>query len=78
MTPDIQEGLMLMVLGMGVVSSFLVIMVVLMKITAGFFKKFAHLFPEKEEPEVYAAPVVADDSIEIAVAIAAVKAHTHK
>lgn len=70
-----EEGLVLLVVGMGTVFAFLVLLVVAMQLTAKFFKKFAHLFPEAA-PKSSKPSAVADFS-EIAVAIAAVKAHTN-
>ena len=73
MTP-MEEALELLVAGMGGVFLFLIILVILMGCTANFFKKYAHLFPEKEEP-VAKAPQKADSNVDIAIAVAAVKAY---
>lgn len=68
----IDEGLIIMAVGMLVVFAFLAIMVFSMRSMSGLILKF---FPEKEEPVPVrrAAAAVADDS-ELAVAIAV--AHT--
>ena len=66
-----KEGLVLLVIGMGTVFSFLILLVASMNLAAAFFKKYAHLFPEKQA----AAPAPAANPLtEIAVAIAAVRA----
>ena len=76
----INEGLSLMVTGMGVVFAFLTLLVLSMNLAAGFFQKFADLF--EEEPLPSAKPRTAviqqsdDELAEIAAAIAAVKACT--
>ncbi len=67
------DGLRFMVLGMGVVFSFLTLMVLTMLMAASFFRKFDHLFPETEE-KPHANPVVSGDDTEVAIAIAAVHA----
>lgn len=71
----IGQGLVLMVVGMGVVFGFLALLVYAMSGSAAFFKRFAHLFPEEQlkQPGVRKA---AEDHSEIAVAIAAIKTHT--
>ncbi|MFA5687836.1 MAG: OadG family protein [Kiritimatiellales bacterium] len=67
-----EEGLVLLVIGMAVVFAFLILMVQVMDLSAKFFTKFAHLFPE-EQPK--AAPVkAANAGVEVAVALAAIKA----
>ena len=65
------QGLVLMVIGMATVFAFLVLLVVAMQLTAAFFKKFAHLFPE--EVAQTAAPA-ANPATAIAVALAAIRA----
>ena len=72
----IGQGLVLMIVGMGVVFAFLTLLVFAMGGSAAFFKKFAHLFPE-EQPKQASVRKAAEDHSEIAVAIAAVKTHTH-
>jgi sodium pump decarboxylase gamma subunit len=88
----IQQGLVLMVAGMGMVFIFLTIMVCVMYGAAAVFRKYAGFFePEKAEAVVQkkkpqaALPkatskqgAAADTSAEIAVAIAAVKAYIRK
>ncbi|MGE4299056.1 MAG: OadG family protein [Desulfovibrionaceae bacterium] len=76
----IEQGFILMVSGMGVVFLFLTLMVLVMHITAAFFKKYAHLFPEVQpakaamaRPAAVAGAPHSDDTVDIAVAIAAVK-----
>ncbi|MDD3275705.1 MAG: OadG family protein [Kiritimatiellales bacterium] len=70
-----EEGLVLMVVGMGTVFAFLVLLVVAMQLSAKFFTKFAYLFPEAAPKN--SKPAAVADFSEIAVAIAAVKAHTN-
>jgi oxaloacetate decarboxylase (Na+ extruding) subunit gamma len=72
----LSEGLRLMVVGMSVVFSFLILLVVAMKASAAFFKRFAHLFPEEQKPTTGLQRVAEDNHADIAVAIAAVKAYT--
>ncbi len=69
----LMQGATLMVIGMATVFAFLVLLIVAMNSSAGFFKKFAHLFPE-EAPAAKKAPAAADPSAEIAVALAAIRA----
>ena len=71
----ILEGLELMLVGMGVVFAFLLILVGAMHLTALFFQRFKHLFPEETPPTAGLERRGADDS-DIAVVIAAVKAYT--
>lgn len=66
-----EQGLVLLIVGMATVFAFLVLMVAAMNLAAAFFKKYAHLFPE-EQPAV-AAPKQ-DVGAEIAVALAAIRA----
>lgn len=70
----IAQGFVLMLVGMCVVFMFLIVMVWCMSLSAAFFKKFAHLFPE-EQP-TGKLNKVSSDYADIAVAIAAVKAFT--
>ena len=65
------QGLVLLVIGMVTVFAFLVLLVVAMQLSAVFFKKFAHLFPEQAAAAV--APV-ANPAVSIAVALAAIRA----
>jgi len=65
------QGLVLLVIGMVTVFSFLVLLVVAMQLSAVFFKKFAHLFPEAVATT--AAPA-ANPAAAIAVALAAIRA----
>ncbi|MBN2703328.1 MAG: OadG family protein [Pontiellaceae bacterium] len=68
------NGLVLMVIGMATVFSFLVLMVFAMNCSAGFFRKFAHLFPEVPAAAPKKNAVVADPASEVAVVLAAIKA----
>jgi len=70
----IQQGVTLMLAGMGTVVLFLSIMVVVMNGTAWFFKKYAHLFPEEQHEESHLKRLTPDDSEEIAVVMAAIEA----
>lgn len=72
----ISQGLVLMVVGMGVVFAFLTLLVHAMSGSAAFFKKYAHLFHE-EQPKQPGSRKAAEDYSEIAIAIAAVKTHTN-
>jgi sodium pump decarboxylase gamma subunit len=88
----IQQGLVLMVAGMGMVFIFLTIMVFVMYGAAAVFRKYAGFFePEKavavvpkKRPQstlpkaTFKQGAAADKSAEIAVAIAAVKAYIRK
>lgn len=65
------QGMVLLVIGMATVFAFLVLLVIAMQLTAAFFKKFAHLFPE--EVAQTAAPA-ANPAAAIAVALAAIRA----
>lgn len=68
----LMQGIVLMIIGMATVFSFLVLMIITMNCSAGFCKKFAHLFPEEAPP---ASKKAATDPVaEIAVALAAIKA----
>ncbi len=75
MTNVLGVGLELLVLGMGGVFLFLIVLVVLMKISASFFTTFGHLFPDAEVKTVKKAAASSGNE-EIAVAIAAMTAHT--
>ena len=88
----IEQGLVLMVAGMGMVFVFLTIMVLVMYAAAGFFRKYADFFEPKKAVAIApkkapqaALPkttpkqgAAADTSAEIAVAIAAVKDYLRK
>ena len=43
----LMQGITLLLIGMSTVFVFLVLLIVAMNCSAGFFKKFAHLFPEE-------------------------------
>lgn len=66
----IDDGLIIMAVGMLVVFAFLALMVISMRFMSNFVLKF---FPEKEEPTPVrrAAPAAAGDDTELAIAIAA-------
>lgn len=66
------QGLVLLLIGMATVFAFLVLLVLAMQLSAAFFKKFAHLFPE-EVIQTTAKPA-ADPAVAIAVALAAIRA----
>ena len=67
------QGAVLMVIGMATVFAFLVLLILSMNLSAAFFRKFAHLFPE-EQPAAKSAKPAADPSAEIAIALAAIRA----
>ena len=67
-----EQGIVLMIVGMGTVFGFLVLLVVSMQLSAVFFKKFAHLFPE--EVAQASTPAATNPAAAIAVAIAAIRA----
>jgi oxaloacetate decarboxylase gamma subunit len=64
----IDDGLIIMAVGMLVVFAFLAIMVFSMRFMSGFILKF---FPEKEEPLPVRARTAGSNDAEVAVAIAA-------
>ena len=66
-----EQGLVLMIVGMGTVFGFLVLLVASMQLSAAFFKKFSHLFPEEVAE---ASTPVTNPAAAIAVAIAAIRA----
>lgn len=65
-----EQGLVLLIVGMVTVFGFLVLLVASMQLSAVFFKKFAHLFPE----EVVAKSAPASPVQAIAIALAAIRA----
>ena len=65
-----QQGLIVLVVGITTVFAFLVLLVVVMQASTRFFEKFAYLFPEPEQDAS-----AAENLAEIAVALAAVRAH---
>lgn len=71
---NLAQGGILMLIGMLMVSGFLLLMVFAMMLSAAFCRKFAHLFPE-EERETNIGKIAKDHS-DIALVLAAVKAHT--
>ena len=66
----LSQGVTLMVIGMATVFAFLVLLIGAMHASATYFKKFADRF---EEPEATAS-VKSGGEIEVAVAIAAIRA----
>jgi len=70
----IAEGFVLMIVGMVTVFVFLALLVFAMALSAAFFKKYAHLFPEPVLEKSRPKTKTAADHADIAVAIAAVKA----
>ena len=66
----IAEGLWLMLVGMFVVFSFLILLVVVMKLSAKFFAAFADYFPEPIIVETMLS--AGQDQTEIAAVLAAV------
>ena len=68
------QGFTLMVIGMATVVAFLVLLIVAMICSAGFFKKFAHLFPEEVVETKAPAAATADPTQEVAAIIAAIRA----
>ncbi|MDK2858190.1 MAG: oxaloacetate decarboxylase (Na+ extruding) subunit gamma [Verrucomicrobiota bacterium] len=67
-----EQGLVLMVVGMVTVFSFLILLVGAMIAAASFFAKFAHLFPEEQIKVKPSAAV--DPGVDIAIALAAIRA----
>jgi oxaloacetate decarboxylase (Na+ extruding) subunit gamma len=67
------EGIILMVIGMATVFAFLVLLILAVNLSAAFFQKFSHLFPERASIPVAPKPA-ADLDAEVAVVLAAIKA----
>jgi sodium pump decarboxylase gamma subunit len=74
MSEIMSQGFVLMCVGMLVVFAFLSLLVFCMGLAAAFFKRFAYLFPEKNEEESNLRSI-ATDYTEIAVAVAAATAY---
>ena len=68
----ITQGLSLMALGMGIVFSFLVILIVSMYVSSKIINRF---FPDKEEEQALPRPAGGNDA-QVALAIAAAKRYT--
>ena len=65
-----------MAVGMTTVFSFLSLLVIAIQISAAFFERFAHLFPEPEPERRAPAPSApTSNDAEIAVVLAAIAAH---
>jgi Na+-transporting methylmalonyl-CoA/oxaloacetate decarboxylase gamma subunit len=67
----LMQGVVLLVIGMATVVAFLVLMIIAMNCSAGFCRKFSHLFPEESAPSTGPS---GDATAAIAVALAAIKA----
>ena len=72
-----QQGLVLLVAGMGIVYVFLALLVWVMNRSATIVPRFNHILPD-EEPKKRARPAarVDDDAVLVAIAIAAARART--
>jgi sodium pump decarboxylase gamma subunit len=70
------KGFMLMLVGMGVVLLFLSVMVLVMHAAAAFFRKYAHLFPEEPAPEGHLKKLAGDETVDVAIALAAIRKFT--
>ena len=68
------QGITLMVIGMATVIVFLVLLIAVVNASAGFFRKFAHLFPEEVAATKTSAKTGVDPAEEIAAIIAAIRA----
>ncbi len=69
---EIYDGLRLMVIGMSTVIAFLCLLVVLMQISAMFFKRYNARFPETVAAD---APEPSTSNRDIAIALAAIAHH---
>ena len=67
----IEEGIELMLVGMGVVFAFLILLVGLMHLSGRFFTRFPDLFPEAKPVETASAENPTNSSERWAVALAA-------
>jgi len=66
------QGIVLMVVGMATVFIFLMLLVLAMQVSAAFFRKYAHLFPEESQQSSGSTAV--DPAVQVAIAVAAIKA----
>ena len=66
-----EQGLVLMIVGMGTVFGFLVLLVTAMQLSAAFFKKFAQLLPEDV---IESSSSTTNPAAAIAVALATIRA----
>jgi sodium pump decarboxylase gamma subunit len=64
------QGLILMVVGVGIVSGFLGLLVVILTLSSKIIPRFNHILPD-EQPKVKAQKSNASPDAEIAIAIAA-------
>ncbi len=69
------NGIELLFLGMGGVFIFLIILVCLMNVSASFFKKYAHLFPEEAEKTAAPKKPAASGNDDIAIVMAAITSY---
>ncbi|MBP5509677.1 MAG: OadG family protein [Kiritimatiellae bacterium] len=64
------QGLVLLVAGMGIVFSFLLVLVISMSVMAKIVPRFNYILPD-EEPKKKPAPAASDDSaVALAIAVA--------
>lgn len=73
MQPNVVDGFMISVIGMGVVMCFLVLMMYVMKFTEVVMAKLAVWFPEEVVETPTSKPVQSNNDADIAVAIAMAK-----
>lgn len=73
MQPNVVDGFMISVIGMGVVMCFLVLMMYVLKFTEVVMAKLAVLFPEEVVEMPTSKPVQSNNDADIAVAIAMAK-----
>ena len=66
----IGQGLVLMVAGMGIVYLFLVVLILVTKVTMSAVAKFDHIIPQEAPKKVAKKAAVSDDDANIALAIA--------
>ena len=67
---NLQDGIIIMFIGMGVVSAFLTIMVFVMDWMSKLVIKLNEIFPEEVVEEIYTKKQVKNDDNDIALAIA--------
>ena len=73
----LMQGLVFMLVGMSVVFAFLTLLVFAMGISAAFFKRFARLFPEKEQAQSNLTKI-STDYTDIAAAVAVARAYSQR
>ncbi len=69
----LQQGLVLLISGMGIVYIFLMVLVVVTNVASKIVPKFNHILPD-EAPKKKPAPAAASDDAAIALAIAVARA----